>query len=228
MSETHDVDLAEFDRLRSEIDSRTTLSNQLISYQLTALGAGIAVFDKYPDVLLGLAAVSTFLWLFWIDHTTQIYKIAAYLELGLAPRLRKDGADVLSWERFLRRIDAGGETAERELYGEVTGRNLQIQATKWIAGYTAGLLGFSTLVLLTIWAAPKLQKLRAVGYRAVLEDLTLPQILRFATALAVIIAWLFAWHQFRAFARTRDAVGNAILSVGTSPHRSPDKHLDKD
>ena len=188
MSGIHDVDLAEFDRLRTEIDSRTTLSNQLISYQLTALGAGIAVFDKYPDVLLGLAAVSTFLWLFWIDHTTQIYKLAAYLELRLAPRLRKDGVDLLSWERFLRRVDTGGATAERELYGDVAGRNLQIQATKWIAGYAAGLLGFSTLVLLTIWGAPKLQKLLAVGYRAVLEHLTLPQALRFATALAVIAA----------------------------------------
>lgn len=215
MNEAHAVDLAEFDHLRIEIDNRTKLSNQLISYQLTALGAGIAVFTKYPDVLLGLSAVSTFLWLFWIDHTTQIYKIAAYLELKIAPRLRKDdGGDLLGWERFLRRIDIGGATAERELYGHAVGRNLRIQATKWVAGYTAGLLGLSTLVLLTIYSVPKIQKLLEVGYRVALEHLTLLHVLRFATAVAVTIAWLFAWRQFRAFVKTRDIVGDAILSAG--------------
>jgi hypothetical protein len=220
MSDAETVALAEFDKLRAEINNRTTLSNQLLSYELTALGAGIAIFDKFPDVLLGLAAISTFLWLFWIDHTTQIYKIAAYLELKVAPRLRDRDQDLLSWERFLRRLDAGGASAEHELYGTSTGRRLRIQGTEWIGVYTAALLGFSPIVLLAIYTLPRLRPFwHANGWAAPI-NLHLADALRLATEIGVVFIWVFAWRQFRAFARMRNIIRDAILAAGSAPART--------
>jgi hypothetical protein len=81
------VALSEYDSLRSEINNRTTLAYTLISLELAAVGAGLSVITKLPDVLLGLAAVSCFLWLFWVDHAGAVYKLASYIALELAPKL---------------------------------------------------------------------------------------------------------------------------------------------
>src|SRR6266705_1292715 len=101
-----EVDLAEFDRLREEIDNRTELSVNLVLAEIAALGAGISVVDKVPDVLLGLAAVSGFLWLLWMDHTEAIHKIALYIAHELAPRIQISYAGGLGWEKFLRGLDS--------------------------------------------------------------------------------------------------------------------------
>src|SRR6266481_5511058 len=96
-SNTRAVDLCEFKELRAEINNRTQLSTGLVGLQLAAIGSGLAVIKDYPDVVLALAALSSFLWLLWIDHTSQIYKIAAYIGLKLAPRLRSGNSELLGW-----------------------------------------------------------------------------------------------------------------------------------
>ena len=213
MSDQQAVDLVEFERLRDEIDSRTQLSNQLLSYELAALGAGIAVLDKYPDVLLGLAAISTFLWLFWIDHTTQIYKIAAYIELKIARRLRAQGGELLGWERFLRDIDAGGERRERAMYGKTTGKHIEIQKTEWVSNYTSWLLGYSTLALLVVYSIPKMQHITQIGLQAACANISIFEALRSATALVIVAVWWFARRQYHAFVQTRNSVRDAIYAA---------------
>ena len=92
---TRDVDLAEFQKLRDEIMARTQLVNTLVGVELAALGVGISSFTSIPDVLIGLAAVSSFLWLLWLDHAEQVQKIAAYIALRLRPRLTVGSNQVL-------------------------------------------------------------------------------------------------------------------------------------
>src|SRR5215471_17255465 len=89
------INLTEYKQLRGEINNRTQLSAGLVALQLTALGAGIFVMKEHPAVVIALTAVSSFLWLLWIDHTSQIYKIAFYIGMNLAPRLREEDARVL-------------------------------------------------------------------------------------------------------------------------------------
>src|SRR5437588_5584259 len=115
-----EVDLTEFVRLRDEIDNRTDLSTKLVLAEITALGAGLSVMGRVPelpDVMLGLAAVSTFLWLFWMDHTEQIYKIALYIAQRLAPRLQQSHPGSLAWEKFGRGL--GGAKREMRRPGKI-------------------------------------------------------------------------------------------------------------
>ncbi|MDQ3822124.1 MAG: hypothetical protein M3321_02650 [Actinomycetota bacterium] len=115
------VDLAEFDRLRAEIDNRTQIGTTLVIAELTALGAGLSLSATFPDILLGLAAVSAFLGLVWFDNAAQVHKIAAYIVVSLRGRLtrrpaRGDGdAGALGWEWFYRRLDRGGVAAAHAL-----------------------------------------------------------------------------------------------------------------
>ncbi len=223
MSDSKSIDLTEFERLRDEIDNRTGLSNQILSYELAALGAGIAVLSTYPDVLLGLAAISTLLWLFWIDHTTQIYKIAAYIELKIAPRLRSPGSEELGWERFLREIDAGDKRAEFALFGTSTGKIVNIQRTDWVGTYTAWLLGYSALVLLAIYVTPKALRLWQRGLSSAWASFSITDGLRVVTGIAILCVWWFARRQFRAFQVTKQTLNAAISSPhqnATQPHQT--------
>jgi hypothetical protein len=134
MEDSQLVDLEEFKQLRDEIKTRLTLSNQLVS--VTALAAGIAVFDKYPDAILGLTLVASCFWLLWLDHSAQVFKIAYYIAIRLAPRLQCGRDEILGWERFIRRLDNGTlQGAERIPTGGA------VHPTKAAFVYTEFLLG---------------------------------------------------------------------------------------
>ncbi len=128
-ADTISIHLAEYASLRQEIDNRTRLANQLVFSQLTVLGAGMAVFDVdkafVQDVLLGLAAISACLWLFWLDHLRQIFKIGAYIGLRLAPILQGFDARALGWEKFLREIDSDEHRAGAAIFGDPAGRSIR-------------------------------------------------------------------------------------------------------
>jgi hypothetical protein len=202
MSDPQQIDLLEFERLREEVDNRTELSNHLVSYQLTALGAGIAVFDKFPDVLLGLAAISSFLWLLWIDHTSQIYKIATYIALRLAPRLDGKRTGSLGWERFLRELDTGGKSAAQVLYERTPVKAVDISRTQSVGSYITLLFGGSTPVLIGIYIATQFGHLTGAG---------MGNYVRVAAVLAGTGIWLFAIQQLRLFNRMIMAFRDAIL-----------------
>lgn len=145
MEDSQVVDLEEFRQLRSEIGTRMTVSNQLVSYTVTALAAGLVVFDKYPDALLGLTLVPTCFWLLWLDHAAQIFKIACYIAIRLAPRLQCGQQGTLGWEHFLRRLDDGK-------LAEITGTSIgRAHPTKAAFTYTEILLGGSAGALIIVY-----------------------------------------------------------------------------
>lgn len=110
-----DIDLLEFERLRCEIDGRTQLAFGLVTLNITAIGVGFSVIASFPDVVFGLAIVSCILWMLYIDHSAQVQKIAAYIGLRLAPRLRGRDGQALGWEAFLRDLDGTPESIRAAL-----------------------------------------------------------------------------------------------------------------
>lgn len=146
------VDLVDYQRVRDEIDNRTKLSSQLLNYHLLIVGAIISAYDKLPHEIAVVGAfTSNVFWLMWLDHTSQIYKLAAYIELRIAPRLRRGHPNAMSWERFMRNLDEGGATASYALFGERKGGDLDIPKTEGIAKYIYMLFGGVSLLLLAVF-----------------------------------------------------------------------------
>lgn len=189
---TRDVDLAEFQKLRDEIMARTQLVNTLVGVELAALGAGISSFTTVPDVLIGLAAVSSFLWLLWLDHAEQVQKIAAYIALRLRPRLAVGADQVLRWETYMRQLD----------------REPRMPHTQAVSNYIAGLFAGGPVVLLTIYGL-------VVSDR--FEDGSFPQVARFVGLGIAVLLWLVTLRQYRVFrgvvATIERAIGEARKDV---------------
>lgn len=200
-----DVALAEFGALRAEIDNRTTLAYALIGLELTALGAGLTVFGTVPHISLALSAVSSFLWLFWCDIAGQIYKIAAYIRIDLAPRLRTGDTDPLRWEGFLRELDAGGERARMILYPH--GREdlvRSVQKSNSADWYTLLLFGGAPPAFISLYVS---QSHAWPGQGGVFLNLL--------AVFAAATLWFFAIYRFIMFQRTIRTVNQAILTTMT-------------
>jgi hypothetical protein len=58
---------------------------------------------------------------FFMDHASQEYKIAADTAPWIGPAVRSVAPLALRWEEFLREVDAGGSRAASALYGEHAG-----------------------------------------------------------------------------------------------------------
>ena len=204
-----DIDIVEFERLREEIDNRTQISNNLIVAYITALGAGFAFFDKVgEDLFLGLAAVSIFLWLMWIDHTAQIYKIGSYIGRKLAKRLVHIHPQGFGWEKYLRVIDPGGPEATREVYGrETEDRELPAMGTRNISSYIMLLFGVPAPLLITMYALHLLSK-HGESYRAFIGGLLTASssgsldvngLFRFVAFVAVLSLYIYSLLGYRKF-----------------------------
>jgi len=205
------IALSEYDSLRSEINNRTTLAYTLISLQLAAVGGGLSVLTKLPDVLLGLAAVSCFLWLFWVDHAGAVYKLASYVALTLAPMLSGTaGEAMLGWEYFLRRINKDRDTARVTLYGEhATDQPAYIQSTTAADRYTMLLFGVPPPIFIVAYLVTLLGR---EHHRSTLVV--------WLSAAAVSLLWLFAVRRFLGFRQMVKNIGDAILSRG-EPGQGP-------
>lgn len=111
--------LAEYQALRQEAQGRLNLSYTIVAADLATLAAGTSVIAQYPVILIALAMVSNFLFLFWLAQTMQIYRIAAYVALRLRPSLMAlYTCEVLGWERYVRELTASSEHMARALYPE--------------------------------------------------------------------------------------------------------------
>ena len=185
---TRDVDLAEFQKLRDEIMARTQLVHTLVGVELAALGAGISSFTSVPDVLIGLAAVSSFLWLLWLDHAEQVQKIAAYIALRLRPRLTVGSDQVLRWETYMRQLD----------------REPRMPHTQAVSNYIAGLFAGGPLVLLTIYGL-------VVSDR--FEDGSFPQVARFVGLGVAVLLWVVTLRQYRVFRGVVATIERAIVEA---------------
>ena len=189
---TRDVDLAEFQKLRDEIMARTQLVNTLVGVELAALGAGISSFTRVPDVLIGLAAVSSFLWLLWLDHAEQVQKIAAYIALRLRPRLTVGSDQVLRWETYMRQLD----------------RQPRMPHTQAVSNYIAGLFAGVPVVLLSIYGL-------VVSDR--FADGSLAQIGRFVGLGIAVALWLVTLRQYRVFLGVVATIEEAIVEARKDP-----------
>lgn len=148
------MDITDYERARDEIDNRTTLSSQLLNYNLIIVGVVISAFDKIPlEVMAVASCISSLFWLMWIDHTSQIYKLAAYLELVLADRVRSRHPGAFGWERFLRELDSGGDRARGVLHLESRESPVRVLNTASISRYVSFLFGGSSAALLLIFAS---------------------------------------------------------------------------
>ncbi len=134
--DSNDVDLVEFQRLRAEIDNRTTISETIILACITALGTGVSLLEKTPDIVLALSFVSSLLWLSWLAHTRQIYKLSGYIAMQLGPRFPHSPSNpALYWEEYSRMVDRVGLAAYRlsypELLAKVTPNLVQHRNISW-------------------------------------------------------------------------------------------------
>jgi hypothetical protein len=154
MADAADVDIAEVQCLRQEITTRITLEHALVALELAALGTGLTLGGTAVYVLAALAAISSFLWLLWMDQSLSTYKIAAYLAVEVAPRLTSQvGHPVLGWESFLRLIDASGPGSRKALYPRATGgRRYLVRSGLRADLYTPILFGGTPPVLLALYA----------------------------------------------------------------------------
>jgi hypothetical protein len=198
-----EIALAEFQKLRDEVTSRNQLMTTLVVAELTALGTGISVFEAAPDVLLALAGVSCFLWLLWLDHAQQVHRIASYIELSLAPSLRKRCPDVLAWERYVRLVDVERVGACRAPATPAS-RELRFPKMRSVGYYVGLLFGVSALVLLPTYVFTLLDRF---------ETSESGFVFRAAASGAVFLVLLFAACQFRVYDRTVDAVNKAMLAA---------------
>jgi len=192
------LDAAELAALRQEITSHFTLSSTLVAVELAALGAGLSVLDSSTHILAGLAAISSFLWLLWLDHSGQILKIAAYLALELAPRMSTQlGRPVLVWEVFLRRLNAGGTAAAGALHGRAPLMSRSIVRPLRAEWYSPLLFGAAPPLLLSLYVTAGLQAGKE------------PVVVWTAAATAALL-WAFAVSRFI------DFMHNAKATTGPS------------
>ncbi len=205
------LDVAELQALRQEITTHFTLTTTLMALELAAFGSSLSLVDKSTYILPALAVISSFLWLLWIDHSTQILKIAAYIAVELAPRMRQYlGRPVLGWEVFLRRLDSGGEGSATALYGvsPPPARTAIVRPlrSEW---YTPLLFGVAPPLLLSLYVAANLR-----GGTA-----NIAVWLACATGGAL---WAFTIIRFIDFARNAKVIDQAILASPSSARHHGD------
>jgi hypothetical protein len=187
MTKNDSVDISEFESLRQEIINRTTLAYTLIPLQLTALGAGISFSGRTHHIFAGLSITSSLLWLFWLEHTGQIFRIGAYISIELRPRFTESyGRNALGWESFWRRIDPETGTDARQPKKR---RSLLAQPgpADW---YVALLFGGVTPLLLAIYF-----------WSSALDPHGMTIWVWLASASAIAF-WLFSLSRFLHYVRT--------------------------
>lgn len=189
MNSDHDpqdvaIRLSEYETLRREIEMRATLSSSLVALNLSALGIGLVAAGDTIDLYAGLGFLSAILWLFWLDHTEQIWKLATYISLRLRPPLQSVAPGSLDWEPFLRELDS----------------QKTVRSTNYAAFYITLLFAVVPPVLTAVYVV------RAVQART--GDAVTG--LRLLAAVAVVAFWVFALVQFRQFNRSRRHMDDLI------------------
>jgi hypothetical protein len=195
------VTLVEFGRLREEIDNHMQSASALVGACLTSLGAGLAFFERFPDILIALAVASSLLGLQWIDHSAQILKLATYIAVRLSSRLPDaDGRPLLGWETFLRRLDEDGQ--------------FRLDATKNIHRHAAWLFGGVPVALLMIllvhdWADLATTVAHVSGW------------IRLAGLLVAAVLWLVWLYFHLGFRELKRQLDDAVR-MGVDPWTLPD------
>ncbi|HEX3781428.1 MAG TPA: hypothetical protein VHX38_17345 [Pseudonocardiaceae bacterium] len=103
MSDANDIDKAEYDNLRAENLFHQTNASAIFGLNVVGLGVGVTASGSIDAALLVIAILSCVLWSRYSDHVMAVFRITAYIEMELRPRMvaRLD-EPVLGWESFLR------------------------------------------------------------------------------------------------------------------------------
>lgn len=201
-TEAATVYIAEYQALRQEVNSRQNLSHAIVVADLGVLGAGIPAARSYPSIIIGLAFVSTLLWLFWLAQTIQIYRIAAYVALELRPCLTQlYQCSLLGWESYVRRLTLTRQRAVATLYGsEADARNHALYVSRYREGvHTSILLGGATPLFLII-------AIFTVGHKHQYS------FLQITASIAGLILWIYAVNTAVSVLRTTRVINSRILS----------------
>ena len=198
--------------VRAEINNRTDYSEKIVLAEITALGLAVSWPEKAGDALLGLSAVSSLLWLFWLAHSHQIYKLASYLACELAPRLcQHSGEQVPDWEEYSRIMDRAGPEAYKSSYpppySSVT------KPALWnAAGFVLWLFAGATPALLVVYVFVAWNK-KFMTFHAgnISLDLT-----RIAMGILSLAIWVFAISQYRRVAGIRKAIDERVVQLAYS------------
>lgn len=204
------IDVAEFEALRQEINSRLNVSYSLLALEVAALGAGISIAVRFPQALGGLALVSSLLWLFWTDNSVQVQRLGAYIALDLGPRLNQGKErPVLRWEAFMRRLAKGGQEAADLLFGEAPRDGREIRSAIGSDWYTAALFGGTSPVLIVLYAFSN--SLDGAGEWLLLAS----------ASTATMVLWGYGVLCFTKFTRLQQAVADAIAQREGFLRRTP-------
>jgi hypothetical protein len=196
-----DVDAAEVHTLRQEITTRISLMNALVALELAAVGTGLTLIGSATYVLAGLAAISSFLWLLWMDQSIQTFKIAAYLAVDVAPRLRRlAGRRLLEWEYFVRMLDGGRGGSERALHRGAASPDGGIVRPFRADWYAPVLFGATPPILLASYVVT-----------AVHRDTEAAQVVLACAAGGLL--WIFAVSRFADFVHNSRVITRAIVGA---------------
>jgi len=182
--------LSEYESLRREIEMRATLSSSLVALELSALGIGLVAAKDLIDLYAGLAFLSAILWLFWLDHAEQIWKLATYISLQLRPVLVETAPHALGWEQFLRNLDS----------------RRVVRSTRNAAFYITLLFASMPPVLGVVFVAAAAHQSNALD--PVMSG-------RLVAAAGVFALWVYALVQFRSFSASRDQMDKWIQHPST-------------
>ncbi|OXM69770.1 hypothetical protein [Amycolatopsis vastitatis] len=104
MGDANDFDKTEYDNLRTELIFHQTNASTIFALNIAGMGIGVTASAKLDAALLVLAILSCVLWFRYSDHVIALFRIAAYFELELRPRVvARLKEPVLGWEGYLRK-----------------------------------------------------------------------------------------------------------------------------
>jgi hypothetical protein len=105
------VDLAEFNALRAEIQTFLTLQSAFLALAVAIIAAAISVFaehpEKKPELLAAAPLPFAVVAILYADVVARIGRAARYIQTKLRPRLAKQTApdDALGWEQYVHQDD---------------------------------------------------------------------------------------------------------------------------
>jgi hypothetical protein len=104
-----DIFKSEYEQVMAESREHLKVCDTLVALEVTALGVGIPIGLTHFYVLPALAILTIILSLRYLDHVTEMYRIAAYVSVELRTKLISvvSNQDILRWERFLRVLRPG-------------------------------------------------------------------------------------------------------------------------
>lgn len=231
----NDVDLMEFQRLRNEIDNRTIISESIILAHITALGTGLSLLGKVPDILLALSYISSLLWLSWLAHTHQIYKLSGYIATELAPKLpSRADRPALYWEAYSRLVDWLGrgsyQFTPQGRWKEIDKKlnNQELRFGTIISSFIALLFGAPPLILLGAytlyaWKCPRFYLMSGFQNCCAQSSTSFLTGMRIFLIIVSGVVWLAAICRHCGLRKTQWAIDKAVINTRPAAQDSVEK-----